>query len=441
MKYLLQLLILICSSFPGLSQTDWVKQKTENDLMLDSEVKHIQNVSQNNKTEISNQDTIIFDFSESTCIGNSMKVPVRFNSDETIYAVDFALKFAPTDFSYISVINHKPYLSYSANYNINDSTLRFSSYSNQPMENNSNLVSIVFNLPASQIQFTQIDSVYTLLNGDNCNSKFVEYNPPTIIHPGTITSILPGDSVTLSFQPNPGCSYLWSTGTSDTLIIVNTAGLYSLTTLYPNGCTSISDILVSFLTPLPVELISFKAKQQQNTVKLEWISASESDNDYYSVEKSSDANQWLLMDNLHSSPNPVFPVSYTITDKNPSKGHNIYRLKQTDLNGHSSILGYSEVLFYDTPFENANITIYPNPVNPESEAITIKVTCIEPLNILTIYDATGRIVASHTNVSVDNSGSLSIGELSINEPQFTPGLYFVQFQCGTTMLNDKFIVK
>lgn len=54
-----------------------------------------------------------------------MEVPVRFNSDEQVYAMDFALKFNPAVFTYISVTSHQAYLSVSANYNSGDSTLRF----------------------------------------------------------------------------------------------------------------------------------------------------------------------------------------------------------------------------------------------------------------------------------------------------------------------------
>jgi hypothetical protein len=319
-------------------------------------------VKANDNFLISNQDTIIFDFSNAVCASGYMEVPVRFNSDEQVYAMDFALKFNPAVFTYISVTTHKAYLSVSANYNSGDSTLRFSSSSLQVIDNNTTLVSVRFSLPVSQIDYTDFVSVYTLLNGDDCSAKAIEPLPAGSITPGGDTSILPGDSLSLSFVPNPALSYIWSTGQTASTIYVNTPGIYSLTTYYGNGCQTVNSILITEANPLPVTYLYFDAFQDGENVEVVWATATELNCDYFNIERSSDLEDWITLASVEGAGNSNTLSDYTFADIKPLSGLNYYRLKQVDYNGefsHSLVIAVD----FDTPLSETELKIFPNPVS------------------------------------------------------------------------------
>jgi len=84
---------------------------------------------------------------------------------------------------------------------------------------------------------------------------------------------------------------------------------------------------------LPIVLVSFEGEIIGNYVKLDWIVASQVNNDYYTIEKSLDAYNWEELAMLPGAGNSNQEMSYTIYDENPIVGHNYYRLTQTDYDG------------------------------------------------------------------------------------------------------------
>ena len=84
---------------------------------------------------------------------------------------------------------------------------------------------------------------------------------------------------------------------------------------------------------LPIVLVSFEGEVIGNSVKLDWIVASQVNNDYYTIEKSLDAYNWEELAILPGAGNSNQEMSYTIYDENPIIGHNYYRLTQTDYDG------------------------------------------------------------------------------------------------------------
>lgn len=84
---------------------------------------------------------------------------------------------------------------------------------------------------------------------------------------------------------------------------------------------------------LPVELTSFSGIIENNITKLNWSTASEKENDYFAVERSSDGIEFTEVLRRTGVGNSNKPVYYTADDLHPLDGNSYYRLKQTDLNG------------------------------------------------------------------------------------------------------------
>ena len=111
--------------------------------------------------------------------------------------------------------------------------------------------------------------------------------------------------------------------------------------------------------PLPVELTSFACNKVSNgTVQLTWITASESNSDYFSIEKSSDGLSFESIGKKDASENSNTAVKYTFVDTEPNVGKAYYRLKQIDLDGQSE---YSDLCFVNSEVEEYKLKIYPNP--------------------------------------------------------------------------------
>ncbi|HXB95904.1 MAG TPA: T9SS type A sorting domain-containing protein, partial [Puia sp.] len=95
-------------------------------------------------------------------------------------------------------------------------------------------------------------------------------------------------------------------------------------------------------------------------VDLTWATATESNNDYFTVEKSQDGINFEDLTRVNSAaPNGTssLPLYYSAIDPSPYSGTNFYRLKQTDLDGNST---YSNIVSVDFSKTNA-INVYPNP--------------------------------------------------------------------------------
>ncbi len=87
---------------------------------------------------------------------------------------------------------------------------------------------------------------------------------------------------------------------------------------------------------LPIELISFDAKLKDNNVMINWATASEVNNDYFTVERSSDGKNFEALFTKRGAGNSTIKREYEANDPSPLEGYSYYRLKQTDFDGKFS---------------------------------------------------------------------------------------------------------
>ncbi|HYV92060.1 MAG TPA: CUB domain-containing protein [Chitinophagales bacterium] len=122
---------------------------------------------------------------------------------------------------------------------------------------------------------------------------------------------------------------------------------------------------------LPVELTSLTCSQQLNFISINWTSASEYDNDYYILEKSSDGENFEMLVTVPGKTFSSMPTQYLAVDNYPFAGNNYYRLKQVDQDGNETILQLTSCTFSD--------------VNEEV--------------VLQVFDLAGRLISS-TNTTI-----------------------------------------
>lgn len=114
---------------------------------------------------------------------------------------------------------------------------------------------------------------------------------------------------------------------------VNAAGVVGTVGFVSNQSTFSPWVLSNSLKMMPVELIRFSAECNDRKVEVKWSTASETNNDYFTIERSADALSYLPIGNIPGAGNSSMTHNYMFTDMDPLAGQSYYRLRQTDFNG------------------------------------------------------------------------------------------------------------
>lgn len=145
--------------------------------------------------------------------------------------------------------------------------------------------------------------------------------------------------------------------------------------------------------PLPVELISFAGVNQNGFNKLDWKTASELNNDYFELQRSSAGEEFSAVAKIQGKGTTNDLTAYTFVDEQPYAGKNYYRLKQVDFNGNFE---YSNIILVTNDVEDVfNISVFPNPASKEA-SITIRTMKGDEYEATVhITDMTGRALTSY----------------------------------------------
>ncbi len=150
-------------------------------------------------------------------------------------------------------------------------------------------------------------------------------------------------NVTLQWGPNEELPAM--DNTSCYVSFYNTLGWNPSTSAAATGTnpyTRIGDSLTTFSNTafgigsngtLPIKLISFNATLANEKVNCTWETASETNNDYFTIERSKDGKSFEGLGNIKGQGNSNSNIRYSYTDNNPFFGISYYRLKQTDFDG------------------------------------------------------------------------------------------------------------
>ena len=112
---------------------------------------------------------------------------------------------------------------------------------------------------------------------------------------------------------------------------------HDFTANYPSGAYYFfDDVQVIPANPLPITLVNFDAQSLENIVKTTWVTSSETNNDYFTIERSIDLENWEEIGVVDGAGNSIEENQYEFDDIRPLTGVTYYRLKQTDFDGQTS---------------------------------------------------------------------------------------------------------
>jgi len=167
---------------------------------------------------------------------------------------------------------------------------------------------------------------------------------------------------------------------------------------------------------LPIELLSFDARAIPEGVELFWRTASETENDFFSIERADDGLVFREIGRLPGAGTTLLNQEYLFVDENPLPGTNYYRLRQVDFNGQFSYSPLRSVVFSGSA---PSFSALPNPASDR-----LMLRWDPPAGaggLLRIFRMTGEQVYQTRLAEGSNHYEADLSRLS-------PGLYFVEIQ-------------
>jgi hypothetical protein len=174
----------------------------------------------------------------------------------------------------------------------------------------------------------------------------------------------------------------------------------------------------------PIELLSFEGETVQNGNVLKWQTATEINNDFFTLEYSADGTSFETLTKIAAAGNSMTTQSYSFLDKNAKAGVSYYRLQQTDFDGTKKYVGTVVLNREATTFAFQNI--FPIP-SSDLVMVSFETATAETVK-MALHDISGRIVwqkdmmatAGNNIFDIDISGfSAGVYTLSVaNENDF-----------------------
>jgi hypothetical protein len=178
--------------------------------------------------------------------------------------------------------------------------------------------------------------------------------------------------------------------------------------------------------PLPIELLSFEAECENQNITLEWSTASEINNDFFTIERSIDGINWQIVSTVTGAGNSSNIMHYSFIDISNSFENSYYRLKQTDFDGDFKYFKIIAVKNCEQDF--TELSLYPNPAN---EFLNISITLPEERVIsISIYNLIGKLIYYSETYQ-----SKIVFEDKLD------GIYILQLQLDTKVVTEKFVIK
>lgn len=173
------------------------------------------------------------------------------------------------------------------------------------------------------------------------------------------------------------------------------------------------------LGPLGITLISFETVYQSGITEITWVTENESDNAYFTVERSLDLVTWEKVVQVQGAQFSGGLKTYHEHDPGPLPGFNYYRLSQTDVDGTTTIFDGMWLRFIECDKEGKSL-LFPNPA-------TESITFWNPNSSETQFSVFG------SQGQLCSEGTLFQGVNCLNLDGFSPGVYFIRTGYGETL--------
>ena len=215
-----------------------------------------------------------------------------------------------------------------------------------------------------------------------------------------------------------GCRYLGTLGSEIVLLS------YRL-----GSCSCSAGKIIS----LPVELFSFTGEKKSDAVHLQWQTATEINNDNFTIERSTDGKNWQAIGKVKGAGYSSTEKSYEFVDEElpPATLTSTiyYRLRQTDFDGKYEFFGPISVMI--SPTDDWKLIIK-NPATDELKGTLF--TTEDSKVMIEVIDLQGRNIHSETLSTVKGSNLLDININNVEQ-----GAYFMVVHDSHNKIQSKFV--
>lgn len=192
-----------------------------------------------------------------------------------------------------------------------------------------------------------------------------------------------------------------------------------------NGTPSFRDLSEQII--LPIELISFYGEYKNNSNIIYWTTASEINNDYFTLEHSINGNPFHQLAKIEGAGTTDKKTSYQYVHKDPPLTFNYYRLKQTDFD--SKCKQFKTIYILSQPLHSDTCNIF---IDADKQ-ITIEVFSASKSDVsIQVVNTFGNILLSQTQSLVEGSNLIHPDDLKL-----AAGIYYIQVFIGEKKFSKK----
>jgi hypothetical protein len=184
-------------------------------------------------------------------------------------------------------------------------------------------------------------------------------------------------------------------------------------------------VLSSLAAPLPIELNYFKAVCNNGNAQISWETASEMNNDYFTIERSEDGISFRSVGTVNAAGTSSIAHQYSFVDAEAITSTTYYRLRQTDFNGQSTVHSLQTV----EPCDGASDYI-------SAFASGAQVNVLMNLHnegnyVIHITDARGRLIESRQVTASIGANRFEMGTVPAT------GIYFITVTGASNSYSNK----
>jgi hypothetical protein len=191
--------------------------------------------------------------------------------------------------------------------------------------------------------------------------------------------------------------------------------------------------LVDNSDPLPIELVRFVGECSNGKIDLSWTTWTETNNDFFTVERSNNGTDWEIVDVIEGAGNSNEPISYEVVDGMPYGETSYYRLRNTDFAGK---IDYSDVLAV-TCGTDGNDFSFVNAYDVDQTELVIEFTSPENEDYtVLLFDASGRRIQD-----LSGTGFEGLNKVRMDVGNLARGIYIVNLSNGFHNYSKRVLLK
>ncbi len=187
---------------------------------------------------------------------------------------------------------------------------------------------------------------------------------------------------------------------------------------------------------MPIQLLSMDAEIRGENIVLTWSTASEVNNDFFTIERHQNEGKVEMLASLPGAGNALTGNNYSFVDNHPLSGTSYYRLKQTDYDGHTT--QFDPIAVKYSKYMRTNIRVYPNPVHADQQ-IQVELQGFEDQKEVLVVLLNQYGVEVFSKVVIQRGDAI----LTAIDPKqkLAPGLYFVTGSNENNIYKQKLVIR